>query len=357
MDNRLFRYLTAKGLVSWEKIASNILSESSRVYRYSSDDLASIEIERNLLQNFHREYDFFSTKNPLIGHVSSSIEDISLVQKLLIDAYEVFQDPFILEQVTGEILAKVLAYRNLKKGMTIYIPWVIGTKTDLIPCTVDRVFNLWQSMLAFGIQPKDKRLPVLILFRGTDLSLINKSSRISIISNFDPKGPGYSVFLHSKKRLKTWLEENTNKSRKAKLIGYSLGGALATYLLYHEPAYFSENSSSLLFHQPGLIEENLIQFERTQKEYGFAVRAFIADGDPVSKYGYLFCDTIGLKTKTKILRPFQAHTQLFCALEEFEAKKVDVREENQSESRRFYSGLHQKTTNILYKLGISHFLP
>jgi hypothetical protein len=87
------------------------------------------------------------------------------------------------------------------------------------------------------------------------------------------------------------------------------------------------------------------------------VRAFIADGDPVSKYGYLFCDTIGLRPKTKILAPFQAHTQLFCALEEFEAKKVDVTEENRSVSRQFYSGLHQKTTNVLYKLGISHFLP
>jgi hypothetical protein len=357
MKSKLFRYITAKGLQSWEKIATKVLSEASRRYHYASLVTTPFTVEKNLFKTFHRDHDFFSIQRPLIGHVSASIEDISLTQKLLIDAFSIFEDPALLEQVTGEILAKVLAYRQLKKGMILYIPWVENNETSLQPCTVERVFNLWQSMLAFGIVPHDQKLPALILFRGTDLSLHNKSSRISIISNFDPKGPGYSVFLHAKPRLKEWLSQVTSHHRKAKCIGYSLGGALSTYLISHEPHYFSQTEHSLLFHHPGLTPEQLPLFFNAQRDYAFRIKAYVAEGDPVSKYGSLFCQTIGFQTPNTLLNPFKAHTQLFCALDEFMAQQIDIERENQCESRKFYSGLHQKTTKILHRLGVSYFLP
>ncbi len=358
MNTRLFRLLTAKGLKSWENLAAKFLSETSRVYCYKPPtDASNIKIEKNLLEAFQIKYNYFSTSNPLVGHVSNQIEDIELTQKLLIDAYQVFQDPFTLEQVTGEILAKVLAYRALKKGMILYIPWVIDNKTDLIPCEVDRVFDLWRSMRAFGIRPLDHRHTNLLLFRGTDLSLLTKSSRISILSNFDPQGPGYSIYMYSKARIRDWMKKTTQKNHKLKTIGYSLGGALATYILTSEPEFFSENSTSLLFHQPGLTEPMFEKFIKIQKEYGFGVRSFVGEGDPVSKFGYLFCDTIGLRIPEKILTPFEAHTQLFCSLKNIEARRIELEEENNCESRKFYSNLHSKTSRILYKLGVKHFLP
>jgi hypothetical protein len=358
METKIFRFITAKSLKSWEKIVSKFLSETSRVYSYlPPSDASTIQIEKNLLESFQKNHHYFSASRPLVGHVTKKIEDIELTQKLLIDAYQVFSDPFILEQVTGEILAKVLAYRSLKKGMILYIPWVIGTKTDLIPFEVDRVFDLWKSMHAFGLRPIDKRHASLLLFRGTDLSLLSRSSRISIMSNFDPKGPGYSIFLHAKKRIHEWMMTTTKQNHKVKAIGYSLGGALASYLLFSEPEFFSETSCSLLFNQPGLLNENIEKFMKAQELHQFKVRSYIAEGDPVSKFGSLFCETIGLRIPQLVLPPFEAHTQLFSALSNFEARRVNIEIENQSESRKFYSNLHSKTSRVLYKLGIKHFLP
>jgi hypothetical protein len=358
METKIFRFLTAKGLKSWELLTAKFLKETSRVYDYYPASSASnILIEKNILENFQKRHHYFSLTKPLVGRVSFSLEDIQITQKLLIDAYQVFDDPFMLEQVTGEILAKVLAYRNLKKGMLLYLPWITGNQTDLIPFEVDRVFNLWKNMLAFGLRPVDKRHSSLLLFRGTDLSLLSQSSRISIISNFDPKGPGFSVFNHSKKRLHEWMESTTKKNHKVKVIGYSLGGALASYLLLDQPSFFSENSCSLLFHQPGLTDKNFEKFQKAQEEHPFKVRSFIAEGDPVSKYGKLFCETIGLRLQEKVLMPFEAHTQLFCALHNLEARRIHIENENLSVSRDFYSKLHAKTSKVLFRLGINHFLP
>lgn len=358
MEKNLFRYITSKSLKSWEKLVSSFLSDTSRMYDFYPPTTASvIKIEQNLLDIFQKNHHYFSFSRPLVGHVSKEIEDIEITQKLLIDAYALFKEPFALEQVTGEILAKVLAYRSLKKGMIIYIPWVINNQTDLIPFEVDRVFDLWKSMLAFGLKPLDKRHASLLLFRGTDLSLLSKSSRISILSNFDPQGPGYSIYLHAKKRIQGWMKKTAQKNHKIKTIGYSLGGALASYLLFSEPEYFSESSCSLLFNQPGLLQDNLEKYLHAQKNHNFKVRSYIAEGDPVSKFGYLFCDTIGLRVPGKLLLPFEAHTQLFCALTDIEARRINIETENSSDSRKFYSNLHSKTSRVLYKMGVRLFLP
>ena len=358
MENKVFRFITNKSLKSWEKIATKILSETSRVYDYlPPSEVSVIKFEENLLKKFQENHHYFSINKPLVGHVSTNLDDIQITQKVLIEAYDAFQDPFVLEQVTGEILAKVLAYRNLKKGMIFYIPWICDKKMDLIPYEVDRVFDLWKSMRAFGLRPLDRRHACILLFRGTDLSLVSKSSRISIISNFDPKGPGYSIYIHAKRKIHEWMKKVSNKHHKIKTIGYSLGGAFSSYLLFSEPQFFSETSSSLLFHQPGLIDENLEKFIKAEKEHSFKVRSFIAEGDPVSKYGYLFCDSIGLRLYDKIMMPIEAHTQLFSALNSFEARRIDLSKENSSESRKFYSNLHTKTSKLLYRLGLRLLLP
>lgn len=358
MDTKIFRYITAKSLESWEHIASKLLKETSRVYDYLPPSKKSnIKIERNILETFQKNHHYFSFRRPLVGHVTNHIEDIEITQKLLIDAFHVFEDPFILEQVTGEILAKVLAYRNLKKDMVLYIPWVVDDKAELIPCRVDRVFNLWKQMRAFGIRPVDKRHCNLLLFRGTDLSFKSESSRISIMSNFDPQGPGHSIFFHAKKKIEDWMKSTTTKNHKAKTMGYSLGGALSSYLLCNLPEFFSESSTSLLFNQPGLIDNNLENFLKEQKKHGFKVRSYVAEGDAVSKYGFMFCETIGLKVPERVLPPLAAHTKLFCALSDLEARRVDIDKENKSDSRRFYTNLHNRISKILYKVGIKHFLP
>jgi hypothetical protein len=358
MDHPIFDLLTTKGLKSWEKIVSKLIKETSRQYSSVEDSPTSkITIKQNSLSKFHKKHHYFSYEHPLVGRATSNPEDIKIAQGALLDAFEVFDDPFILEQVTSELLAKVLAYRNLKKGMPLYIPWIVDGKCELLPCTVDHVFDLWKSMKAFGIRPCDHRHASLLLFRGTDLSLLSRSSRISILSNFDPEGPGYGIFRHSRKRLKNWMSSASAKNHKIKTIGYSLGGALASYLLLNEPHFFSESSSSIIFNQPGLREPLLEKFHKAQKAHPFSLRSFISSGDVVSKFGYLYCETLGLSIPKTTPSLFEAHTTLYCALKDININRIDLDKENLCPSREFYSKIHSKTSHLFYKLGIKLFLP
>src|SRR5579872_3239785 len=130
------------------------------------------------LENFALNHGYFSPSRPLIGIVTNKEEDVVLVTDLLKTIYEKIKEPESLLFVTAEILTKALAYRELKEGREIAIPVLDPQgKAYLAVYVVDKVFNLWHGMPAFGLIPKAKgsAAPIL-LFRGTDFSLSSPKS-------------------------------------------------------------------------------------------------------------------------------------------------------------------------------------
>src|SRR5207249_1381181 len=135
---------------------------------------------------------------------------------------------------SAELLSKVLAYRDLQLGQTIQIPVEIKGKIVLETFTVDHLFDIWQGMPAFGLIPKKKNLSSLLLFRGTDFSLISKRGIASVMSDLDPSGPGLKAFFHARKEIGGWLQAVQAQGKPARVMGFSLGGALAAYTFIYE---------------------------------------------------------------------------------------------------------------------------
>ncbi|MDP2816648.1 MAG: DUF2974 domain-containing protein, partial [Rectinemataceae bacterium] len=250
---------------------------------------------------------------------------------------------------------KVLAYRELKPKSIFYIPVMLTHTCERVPYRLDRVFNLWKNMRAFGLVPVESRFPPILLFRGTDFSLKSHSSHISIISNFDPAGPGFSIYLHARSSIKRWLDRVALREKPI-VMGYSLGGALASYALLKDGEYFSQLESSYLFNHPGFSEEAFALWKGLDEKKKPRVHAFVSDGDVVSKYGYLFDKTYGVK-HTRALKPIKAHTLLLFLQPRVKTKLIDLDKENRCASRQLYSKLHKNTTNIFFNIGLKLFLP
>lgn len=259
------------------------------------------------LQLFAKEHGYFSHV-PLLSVVSSDRKDAILVQQALESAMEVQSD--WLDFCVSELIAKALAYRDIAVQQEIRIPVCnLQNQISLETFVLDRVFDLWHQMPAFGWIPQNPHIPSLLIFRGTDCSLVTKRSLASLISDLDFSGPGFRVFKKSKVQIQAWLEGVKQKSRAARVIGCSLGGALATHV-FIEYYHLLSQEVSIVFHPPGVCQRvkknwNLLG-EKIQKQ----LVTYIAQGDFVSKVRSLVGSTHILSVSAK-LKPLAAHTLLF----------------------------------------------
>ncbi|MBY0530238.1 MAG: hypothetical protein K2P51_08665 [Rhabdochlamydiaceae bacterium] len=286
--------------------------------------------------NFQELHGFFSPYQPLVGRVSGYQEDLDSTRCVLQAVIQNLSDKRLQSFAADEILAKVLAYRDLHLGEELLLPCCDQGKIELRSYKVDEVFNLWLGMPAYGLVPLDKGAS-LLLFRGTDFSLDAPRGWASLMSDVDLSGPGLHAFQKAQPKIHAWLKKCADSGSKARVMGYSLGGALAAYAYIFENEWIAEEGSCG-FNLPGVSDLVIEQWNALccKRQLGFV--SFVNRGDVVSKVGKLFGEVYELSLDAP-MKPMTAHTLLMCAQPFFDRNAVDVALEN--ESRRVVSGTLQ----------------
>lgn len=341
---------SAQSFKYWEIFLSWLFKYPSRCYELKEDK--NVQVYENPSETFNRFGKSYREKyasKGIICRVTSSFKDIQQVGEVLRKIYEHIENPRLCEWAVCEVVAKVLAYRNLKQGHTIPLP-IMGSDGCMTMTThvVDRVFDLWNKIRAFGLVRSEGIGPPILLFRGTDFSFMTEGGRASIISDLDPKGPGWTLFEKGQKPIQEWLKK---ENRAARVIGHSLGGVVAAYTLIHESDWMSQQpyESSYAFNFPGVPKKLVDQWNALEDKPAF--RGFVCRGDLISKLGMLFGDVYEISLETP-LSPVRAHEILLFAEARGYLHEIDLDEENYSKSRKFYSNLQKQTSSIIYEFGL-----
>jgi len=276
-----------------------------------------------ILVDFQNKHHYFSS-HPLIGRVSSNKSDVEIVKDLLLNMHEKISSPLERIFASNEILAKVLAYRDLKVEDIFAVPFVNKNgRPILCNLIVDKTFNLWNGMPAFGLVCKDPHVAPILLYRGTDLSLDTKRGWSSILSDLDFAGPGKNTYLHARSDIRKWLEKVKKQYSKSRVMGFSLGGVLTSYtLLYeHDLIQKDEASPSMAFSPPGVSKKVFLEWLSLPEKDKAPFMVFITKGDLVSKIGKLYGD-VYQATPIPDLSAIMAHASLLSALPYISLKNI-----------------------------------
>jgi hypothetical protein len=304
-------------MITERQARSYVLVSPTRMQFYTNDLPSLIA--------FASSYGYFSL-HPLIAHVSNDQDDLDRVLSLFEDFAEASVDDRFASFAILELLAKVLAYRDLKEGQLVNIPIAEGKHYSMVAFTVDHVFNLWKGMPAFGLIPDKKGAPSILLFRGTDLALHSKRGWASVLSDIDVSGPGFSTFQRAQKEIHDWLEKAAGENKKARAIGFSLGGSLAAYTFLYENPLLSEEGS-IAFNAPGVSESVLEEWNRLPEHTRAQFAHYVNRGDIISKIGHLLGPAFELSTDLA-LKPIAAHTVLMSSQPRFTLSAIDTAKEN-----------------------------
>lgn len=284
------------------------------------------------MQRFVQLHGFFSLYQPLVGRVTAQKVDVESTRDILRSIADKMEESSLKKLATNELLAKVLAYRDLHMG-DLFVFSALSEKGEAVlnEYQVDEVFNLWLGMPAFGLIPKGNEQPIL-LFRGTDFSLDSHRGWASLMSDVDLSGPGLYAFQKAQTQIHAWLEKVVKTHGKARVLGYSLGGALAAYTYIFENPLMS-HEGSYAFNAPGLSDPVIQKWEELSEDKRQGFVSFVNRGDVVSKVGKLFGRVYELSGDTP-MKPLTAHTQLMSAQKVFYQANVDVAEENRSRQKK-----------------------
>lgn len=315
-----------KALERLDLLASRAVPFASRTFALNLESPPlDFSVSDKTLEEFVLVHGYFSCIRPLVGVVTEEGSDIKPVEKALHSI--IFQKETLLREISvGEILSKVLAYRSLSKGATVSIPDFQGKEASLVKYVVDEEIDLWSGMPAFGLIPLDKKQGrPLLLFRGTDFSLLSKRGWASLLSDLDPSGVGLSVFKGSQGKIHDWLlraEDITG--RKACVMGFSLGGVLSMYTALFEGDFLSEKGS-MAFNPPGVSPDI---YDLWQKKTP-PIALYVTEGDLVSKLGKIVPKAFEFREKQH-LGPVEAHTKLITFDPFFSLVEVAIEEENKN---------------------------
>jgi hypothetical protein len=281
-----------------------------------------IEVDIPEIRGFVEKHGYFSSTRPIVSKVTSDQDDLELTCCLLKTLYEKGTKGAYLEIATIEVLTKILAYRDLKVGQHIHIPIESDGIVAYESFIVDQVFDIWHGMPAFGLIPEKQRLSSILLFRGSEFSLITQRGWASLISDLDPAGPGLSAFQHAQAKISDWLQKVMKLKKGARAMGFSLGGALAAYTYIYENAWVSKAGSVALC-APGVAEKVFEDWRSLSIERQKGFKSYVNSGDIVSKVGKLFGTVYCLSTAI-VYKPLTAHTMLMCGEPVFSKALVDV---------------------------------
>ncbi len=316
-----------KALFRLDVLGGRAVPFASRTFAINSEYLPShFTVKSKVLTEFVVDHGYFSCVNPLVGVVTTESSDIHFVEEALRSL--LFEKDSLLREISvGEIVSKVLAYRNLEKGTHVFIPTSIGNTALFVEYLVDEIIDLWNGMPAFGLIPiKKKEASPLLLFRGTDFSLLSKRSWSSILSDLDSCGVGFSVFKDSQEKIHDWLLKGTKVSGlKHRVMFFSFGVVLYMYTSLFEEDLVAEKGS-MAFNPPGVSSEI---YDLWQKKKSTNITLYLTEGDLVSKLGKMVPKAFELQD-TEHLGPIEAHTKLITADHAFSLSSVSIEEENKN---------------------------
>lgn len=320
-------------LQSLDKMLASLFNAETRTYAFRNEKEG--EIFKNsdpYILHFDADYGYFSEDHPIVGRVTDSAADFTLAAELLLKIHNKILDGEQCEIMVAEVLTKLVAYRNLKPGMVIPIPRVDPKQGPVvIPYKVDEVIDIWRGMPAFGLLPQQKgNGPPILLFRGTDFSLVTEKGWASIISDLEIHDPGLSTFSHGQSKIHSWLTKVAKQGSRARVMGFSLGGILAAYTLLYEGDLVSSEYSSISFNPPGVSREILQEWSQMPSKIPFVL--FVTQGDLIPKYGLLLGKAF-LLLQEELASPLKAHTELITLAPIFQLQKIDLISENSQRKR------------------------
>jgi hypothetical protein len=308
--------LRVKTLKGFERILHWTFGEK---FKYSIESQKTrIDIKIPELKAFADTHGYFSDELPMVGKVTNDAEAFATICGLL----EMLcgEDSEYLQIAVAEVVTKVLGYHDLQLGQTVSIPTRSGGNFPLERFVVDKVFDLWHGMPAFGLIPEREGVDSILLFRGTDASFATSRGWASVLSDLDMSGPGFCVFQRSRIEIGAWLKAVHDKGKPARVMGFSLGGALAAYTFIYENRWLAREGS-LSIGSPGMKDKPLAEWRQLSEKGGFV--SFIAKGDFAPKVGKLF-GTAYLLSTPETYRPLTAHTLLMSAQPYFLKSKIDT---------------------------------
>ncbi len=239
------------------------------------------------LVRFDAEHSFFSEKNPVVSVVSGGKRDKEVARALLALIDSDIKEEQEREIALGEALTKVVAYRDWKCGEKIVLPSEDG-KGGAVTYQVERIFYLFGGMPAYGLSPLSGKSAPILLYRGSCFSFKQRRALASIASDLDLTGPGHLTYLHARKEIRAWLKTHALKGCPARVMGFSLGAALAAYTVLYEGDLLSKSARSLAFNSPGMARLRSLQFNGSP--HAHLLSSYINEGDIISKvwtsYGY-----------------------------------------------------------------------
>jgi len=319
-ETKTFGEMRVRAIRGWDKLLTWALTPKNKKYILTDPPVTrDFVLESKEIFEFIHNYGYFSIYHPIVGVVTNEKRDIKVTNCLLASLPSQIKNPLQLQYSQDEVLAKVLAYRTLEKGMEIDL--------GKLSYKVDEVLNLWKGMPAYGLIPKDNSQTPILLFRGTDLSLVSEKGWASILSDLDVNGPGHSTFLMARDKIRKWLLKM--QKNPPRLVGYSLGGAFVLFTLIHEYSLISKQSLSRAYNPPGVSQEILDKWKELSEEERPPHHTYVNQGDFVSQLGYFLSDVweVSLPEPMGVI---ESHVTLISAEPEFTLSEVNVSEENAS---------------------------
>ncbi|MFI5333645.1 MAG: hypothetical protein ACHQT8_00585 [Chlamydiales bacterium] len=315
-------------LQNFDKMLSLLIEPHARTYLLEeSHPGEELKNSDPYLLRFDPLYGYFSEERALVGRVTRHPSDFTVAVELLVKIHNKILDPLQCDVMSSETMTKLVAYRDLTPGMVLPFPTVDPKRGPaVILYTVDEVIDLWRGMPAYGLIPQQKgSAPPILLFRGTDFSLVTEKGWASILSDLEIRDPGLSTFHHGQPKIHAWLEKATKNGEKARVMGFSLGGILAAYTLIYETALINQEAPSISFNAPGVSPEIFIDWSQLERPPPFL--NFVTEGDMIPKYGLLIGQTY-LLFQEICPAPLKAHTQLITLSSTYRLQNIDQIQEN-----------------------------
>ncbi len=296
--------------------------------------------------------------------VSSHDRVLEKTAKIFEAIHTNIKDAELQQWMVAEILAKIVARIPLDKGQLISIPVINGEgKSEMVTYEVDKCFDLGLGIPAYGLKPhaaaafsiyeylpffgschkESVKAAPLLLFRGTNFSVKTEAAKMSVAINFDPKGAGFSFFLNAKDAIHQWLQSVTSASQKARVFGYSQGGAFAQYTAINENAFISQKSHepSMIFNSPGVNKDLLQQWHNIPAEQKPNLCALLPSQDPVTQFGFLLGSVVQFNPKQP-QEVQKAHFPLMLSQDAYSLVPVDTEKENSSMRRHYFTQFQGK---------------
>ncbi len=291
---------------------------STCVYAISDQDEDILVCHERLFSLFGEVCGHNSRFYPLVATVTEESQDFEITTQLLSQIHTSTLSPFAKKLLTYEALAKILAYRTCKVGQE----FSIHEGEDLVTYRIDSVFMMGGFVPAYGCIPMSEKGSPLLLFRGSEFSS-NERGKATFKANVDMKGPGYTMYMNARSELRNWLEKQTIRMGKAKVIGFSLGGTLASYALVYEGEFFYEG---ITFNMAGVRKKIVKDWEQTPRELRPKFISYVTRGDAVSKIGNLFGEVyeFSFPTPRSLIK---AHNILILAQPKVFINPVDLEKE------------------------------